>query len=198
MSKLLEMDGEAADNWRASQRTKTEQGDFKDALVNYYDRGDPQNPGNIFCMVLNWSYPPPSVKASHICKHADPSKMLLYGLQPSDINSERNGLLLAESFESAFDVKRVCFVMNKFSPNEHERLILHVLDTSLRDELVFPIDIEEVQGPSRYGPTSLPARQAALSSHICISRAAFVRARRAARLDKRKSEKGVRGPVSAL
>jgi len=44
------------DVWTPSKRSRSEQQEFKTGLVNFYDREDRDNHGNIFCMVLNRSY----------------------------------------------------------------------------------------------------------------------------------------------
>ena len=121
------------DPWISSKRSQTEQQDFKQRLIKYYQRADP--PNNIFCMVLNKSYPSKQVIAFHIWKSATNGKgMDEFGLKAKDLHSERNGLLLASAIEQAFDVKRVCFQYNPLN----KQLILVVLDPSLLPTLVTP------------------------------------------------------------
>lgn len=126
------------DIWTMSKRTKSEQASFKDDLVRFYDRADPSTRENLFCMVLDRSYPRNQVRAAHIWKRCTNGIGLdAFGLSSENLEDPRNGLLLAEAIEEAFDVKRVCFVAE--SPLSHaSKLLLKVLDPALMDAHVTP------------------------------------------------------------
>jgi hypothetical protein len=57
-----------------------------------------------------------------------------FGLKASDVNSVRNGLLLAEAIEQAFDIKGVTFIYHPL----RKCFLLKVLDPSLHAKLVSP------------------------------------------------------------
>jgi len=102
------------DVWTPSKRSLTESISFKNALLEYYERREP--PSNINCMVLGKPYAHDKVKASHIWKHATHGKdMDCFGLSADDLSNPRNGLLLAEPLELAFDSKQACFYFDPFS-----------------------------------------------------------------------------------
>jgi len=122
------------DPWTATNRTPEESDEFKQRLVEYYQRQDPVTGGNLFCMVLNRSYPRAQVKAAHIWKWVLRGKGLdAFGLTFDDASDVRNGMLLAKDLEEAFDLKRVCF-----RTDMNHDLILQVLDPSLNNKVVFP------------------------------------------------------------
>jgi len=123
------------DVWTLSKRTKEDQQDFKDALIDFYKREDPTQRGNIFCMILDRSYPRKKIIAGHIWSSCTRGKGLKeFGLKESDLNEPRNGLLLAEAIEKAFDTKRVCFMWDPLQ----KQIKLCVLDPSLRNDHVLP------------------------------------------------------------
>ncbi|CAF3498219.1 unnamed protein product [Rotaria socialis] len=107
---------ENLDCWESSSsRTKDEQDDFKNKLIIYYKCGA-QNMKQIKCMVLNKWFDRCIVRASHIWKAATKGVGLNeFQLHESDIHNERNGLLLYESIEKAFDSKKLCFIYNPFA-----------------------------------------------------------------------------------
>jgi hypothetical protein len=120
-----------------SKRTCSDARDpaFKKALVAFYNRRDPQEPGNLFCQVLNRSYPSEDVIGAHIWKHATGGHHLdAFGLRAENVDSPRNGLLLARGIEQAFDKQQVCFLYDMFK----KEIFLHVIDQSLNDQLVHP------------------------------------------------------------
>ena len=80
------------------------------------------------CMVSGEVLPKPVVTASHIWKYATHGYGLEeFGLRLADLNSPRNGLLLAAGIEAAFDSKRVAFSYNLLT----DRFKFHVLDSRL-------------------------------------------------------------------
>ncbi|CAF0909903.1 unnamed protein product [Rotaria sp. Silwood1] len=62
--------------------------------------------------------------AAHIWEAAKKGVGLTeFGLIESDINNERNGLLLHESIEKAFDHQQLCFIYNPFSGYLHVKIL---------------------------------------------------------------------------
>jgi len=57
-----------------------------------------------------------------------------FGLDPADLGSPRNGLLLAASIEEAFDTKHVCFVWDVLTTPPH--LKFYVLDPDLLNHTI--------------------------------------------------------------
>jgi hypothetical protein len=112
------------DCWEgSSSRTKDEQIDFKNNLIIYYNCGG-INTEQIKCMILNKFFDRTLVRAAHIWKSATKGVGLPeFGLKESDINNERNGLLLYESIEKAFDHKQLCFIYNPFSGYLHVKIL---------------------------------------------------------------------------
>jgi hypothetical protein len=75
-------------------------------------------------MILNKFFDRTLVRAAHIWKAATKGVGLPeFGLKESDINNERNGLLLYESIEKAFDHKQLCFIYNPFSGYLHVKIL---------------------------------------------------------------------------
>jgi len=133
-NELREAKRQRMDCWTPSKRTQDEQHEFKQALVDYYERQDTVVPGNLFCMILNRSYPRNQVRASHIWKYATQGKGLVeFKLSFEDISSPRNGMLLAEDIEKAFDSKQVCFICGL-----GKDITLAVLDPTLLTQFVSP------------------------------------------------------------
>jgi hypothetical protein len=116
-------------------------------------------------------YPCPEVQASHIIKRSTyGDTMHLYGLPPN-IDDVRNGLLLLEQIEQAFDRKDICFLYNAMS----NQLVAKVLNPSLMTELMpksqprgttYPMTYGSVDGLALQLPsaTTFPYRRA-LSMH---------------------------------
>jgi len=123
------------DCWTASKRTVDEQAGFKNELIDYYERGDEKHNEELYCMVLNRLYPRGQVRASHIWKFATHGEGLdEFGLKPADVRSPRNGLLLSEDLEKAFDNRDVCFIYNPIK----KQIQLFVLNPEIRDRIVSP------------------------------------------------------------
>ncbi|PRP75993.1 Crinkler (CRN) family protein [Planoprotostelium fungivorum] len=101
--------------------------EFKNSLISYYDRKDPRS-SDIKCMVLDRFYPRDKVRGSHIWKYATYGEGLdEFGLKEDDVNKERNGLLLGEGIELAFDSKQLCFLYDPINT----KFIVKVLDPGL-------------------------------------------------------------------
>lgn len=133
------------DCWESSSsRTKDEQVDFKNSLINYYTCGG-INTKQIKCMVLNKFFDRTSVRAVHIWKLATKGVGLPeFALKESDINNERNGLLLYESIEKAFDRKQLCFIYNPFVGYLHLKILcINLKNMFLIDDPQIRISLNE-------------------------------------------------------
>jgi hypothetical protein len=117
------------DPWSDSKRTRVEQCEFKESLATYYDRRHSSETKLLKCMILNKFFPYHEVRASHIWKYSTKGAGLgEFGLNESDLSSPRNGMLMCISIEEAFDVKRLCFLVNRLHPDQ---IVVKVLDPSL-------------------------------------------------------------------
>jgi len=125
--------------WPRPSRTPAESADFKNTLVAYYDRAV-QGSNDLRCMILDQPVRRDWCTASHIWPHATHGEDLdtYFDLNPiTDLNSARNGLLLCDAIEKAFDHFRVCFIYDE-NTQPHPELSLFVLDPSLLNKLVDP------------------------------------------------------------
>lgn len=121
------------DVWTPSKRTLAEHQGFKETILDFYQRRDGHD--QVYCMVLNRSYPRNQVRATHIWKASTFGDGLTeFGLKKEDVSSPQNGLLLAEGIEQAFNNKEVCFVWNPLQ----QHLQLLVLNPDLMNQCVFP------------------------------------------------------------
>ena len=117
------------DPWGESKRTKVEQHEFKESLAEFYDRKHRSDRGKLKCMILKKYFPYHEVRASHIWKYATRGVGLQeFRLNENDISSPRNGMLMCTSIEEAFDVKRLCFLVDKV---RQHIIYVKVLDPSL-------------------------------------------------------------------
>jgi hypothetical protein len=120
---------ERLDCWHSNSRTVMESNVFKDTLAEFYNCTRTEDT-NLKCMVTNAFYPRYEVRASHIIKRStDGDTMHMYGLAPH-VDHPRNGLLLLEPIEQAFDRKDLCFLYNAIT----NQLVVKVLDPSLIPE----------------------------------------------------------------
>jgi hypothetical protein len=71
---------------------------------------------------------------AHLVKHSCPQLMELYGLRSGEIDNPRNGLLLLDSIEKAFDRMDVCFLYDPIK----QILVFKVLNPQLRDKDLLP------------------------------------------------------------
>ena len=114
------------DCWHSNARTLVESTSFKDTLIEFYHCavGD-----RVKCMATGRDYPRKEVRASHIIKRStNGDTMDLFGLL-ADIDNPRNGMLLLEPIEQAFDRKDICILYNPVSRG----LTMKVLNPQLRD-----------------------------------------------------------------
>lgn len=129
---LLEtLASDMVDCWGSSQRTRTEQEDFKNRLIDYYERNGVQ-PGDVKCMILDTDLPRKDVVAAHLWKRATRGKGLqLLGLPRDAVHHVRNGLLLHRSIEAEFDDKNICFLYNAIT----SQLVCKVLNPSIMEKV---------------------------------------------------------------
>jgi len=155
------------DAWTPSKKSKTEQKEFKEALIDYYQRADPNQPNNLFCMILNRSIQRDQVIASHIWKFATHGEGLEeFGLDKSDVSSPRNGLLLAKPIENAFDSKQVCFCYDPFN----KKLKLEVLDPSIMEAVVYAqTKFKDINGHYLHHPQDCNPFRRILSWHAKLA-----------------------------
>ena len=135
LKRELDKDRKQLDVWTPSKRSKSEQKEFKDNLIAFYQRGVPQpaekQSVRLKCMILDEVFQRDVVKAAHLWKDCTHGEGLeLFGLTHLDVGSPRNGLLLYKTIEEAFDNKRLCFLWNPLQ----KVLTLHLLDPELRHE----------------------------------------------------------------
>lgn len=126
------------DCWSFSKRTEVERETFKTALVTYYDRRNPNQHNQLLCMVLNHPFQYTKVRASHIYKHAFPQNLEAFGIDRTEVNSPRNGLLLAQPIEQHFDVKHLCFLYDPMT----QQLRLRILNPALFEHLLSAAFVE--------------------------------------------------------
>ena len=173
--RILERDVNELDIWTEGKRTRTEQGAFKDTLADYYECAHANRPGELKCMVLGRFLRRDLVRAAHIWKFCTQGRGLeAFGLEETDLGSPRNGLLVAEAIEQAFDVKRLCLLWDPLG----RRIVLHVLDPTLKTEAVVPGGerFADIHGRPLLAPTARYPFRRVLAFH---ARASFNRALRA-------------------
>eukprot|EP00644_Phytophthora_capsici_P012038 jgi/Phyca11/106435/e_gw1.12.217.1 len=84
--------------------------DFKDDVCNFYGCYSPDE-SCVRCMLLNDAFPSELVVASHLfrCSNEDVSDVMMQ-ITLSDIDDERNGLLLFKPLKYAFDHFQISFI----------------------------------------------------------------------------------------
>ena len=98
----------------SSTRTREEEKNLKNSLLVIYRYGSPVME-NIRCMVMNKYFDRSVECPAHLWKASTRDVGLTeFHLQASNVNDERNSLLLFESVESAFDSKKVCLMYDPF------------------------------------------------------------------------------------
>ena len=157
------------DPWKEGNRSAVEQTEFKTKLLKFYEcsapEASPEKP-MAKCMVSDGVFPQPVVIASHIWKYSTRGIGLdEFGLTLADLDSWRNGLLLASEIEKAFDKKRVAFSYNLLE----DKFTFHVLDRSLLDKPI--IDTHDKKTASALKAYVLPAGAAAVNPESDTPRA---------------------------
>lgn len=107
---------DALDVFSDGKRSSSEQVTFKASLQTFYNVSSgptpkPGQPEMLTCMLLNQLLPKSVVRAAHIFpRRCPPAVLVSHGLLPSDVYSPRNGLLLTEGVEWAFDRLQLGFL----------------------------------------------------------------------------------------
>jgi hypothetical protein len=159
---------ERLDCWHSNARTVLENNLFKEALVQFYNCTRTTDT-HLKCMLTNTFYPSFEVRASHIIKRSTQGDtMHLYQLS-RDIDDPRNGLLLLEPIEQAFDRKDICFLYNSLN----KELTAKVLNPSLMTEHLkrsnpaktYPMSYRDLDGLSLQLPPGVFPYRRVLSMH---------------------------------
>eukprot|EP00611_Tribonema_gayanum_P029257 TRINITY_DN7766_c0_g2_i1.p1 TRINITY_DN7766_c0_g2~~TRINITY_DN7766_c0_g2_i1.p1 ORF type:complete len:320 (+),score=38.85 TRINITY_DN7766_c0_g2_i1:436-1395(+) len=92
-------------------RSRDKQQDFREALIKRYSPTTQSKTSTVYCMLSHMELPAKTVKAAHLWKSEwslkDPS---LTAEVMGDEESWRNGLLLAQPLQDAFDAGHLCLV----------------------------------------------------------------------------------------
>jgi hypothetical protein len=113
----------------SSQRTQSEQENFRKDLIQYYQCDD--GTGKIRCMLLNQHFQK-KVIAAHLIPCASKNTFEDIDLDPDALFNVRNGLMLYESIEKAFDRLDVCFWWDSVENDPMKKLKFLVLDPNLK------------------------------------------------------------------
>lgn len=138
---------EALDIWFPSRRSRDEQFDLKERSIAFYERA--AAPGELYCMLLNRSYPRGAVICGHIWSYSRHGKYLhAFGLNPADGQDPRNTILHCKGLEDAFGEKEGCYLYDIV----HNQIYWQTLCPALLDKFVFPSesirfrDLHELEG----------------------------------------------------
>eukprot|EP01033_Poteriospumella_lacustris_P008821 gene8821-6352_t len=123
--------------WLTNCRTQQESTEFKHSVIAFFGRavtfiGDRMVTAR--CMVSDAVAPYEDLRPPHLVKHSRSRLMLLYGLDPQEIDNPRNGILMLDSIATAFDHLDVCFLYNALT----QELTLKVLRPELMTKRILP------------------------------------------------------------
>ena len=122
----------ALDLWEGCSTTNSERDRFRDELFKHYYTLSAAPKDKATCMVSGFALASMDVTAAHIWPaRARSSLALLFGLSLEDLDSYRNGILMAASLEKQFDAQRVAFSYDFI----HDMFTFHVLDPKLKNEI---------------------------------------------------------------
>jgi len=150
------------DIWTPSKRTREEQQEFKASLNAFYECQHESDPNLLQCMVVRDFFPREKIIASHIWKSCTHGVGLEeFGLDANDVSNPRNGILMCQDIEKAFDSKQLCFLIDRI---RSDNIVLKVLNPALLDVQVIPglssLTFRDVDGRSLKHPESnLPFRR---------------------------------------
>ncbi len=117
-------------------RDRKEQEIFKNELLIYYKRSGFFT-SKVRCMVTNEWHNRKKVIGGHLWMSKTRGKGLpKFGLAFSDLMSPRNGLLMLEPIENAFDSKYLCFLYNPLGGDNSQNFIVKVLNPGLMDQVI--------------------------------------------------------------
>jgi hypothetical protein len=121
----------ALDIWEGCSTTNSERDRFRDELFRHYYNLSAAPKDTATCMVSGCTIASKDVTAAHIWPaRARSSLASLFGLSLEDLNSYRNGILMASSLEKQFDAQRVAFSYDFI----HDMFSFHVLDPTLKNQ----------------------------------------------------------------
>lgn len=156
--------------WVTNYRTMQESTEFKRDVIHFYGMvvsavGD--HVVTARCMVSGAVVPYGELRPAHLVKHSTPHLMTLYGLSPLEIDNPRNGILMLDSIEKAFDHLDVCFLYNAMTQD----LTLKVMNPAFQSKRILPNSTVELRSFAdvdgqvlQCGAGSLPYRRV-LSVH---------------------------------
>ena len=119
---------------KREQEKKDEQRMFRNNLLKVHNIR-PKN-GSLTCMITGCLLPSALVTAAHVFPKKGTKKMSVlknFGLDLNDIVDARNGILMAQNIEKAYDAKDVCFAPD---PLHLDRLLLTVLNPSIMNNRI--------------------------------------------------------------
>jgi len=146
----------ALDLWAACSTTNTERDLFRIELIQQYEATAAEG---LICMVSGSVLESSAVTAAHIWPaRARSSLATMFALSLADLNSYRNGILMAASLEKQFDAQRVAFSYDFL----HDSFRFHVLDRRLLKQK--PKDLSMTFGELenkvlRHPPGKMPFRR---------------------------------------
>jgi hypothetical protein len=113
-------------------------------------------------MVSERVYNYADIAPAHLIKHCTDGMTLPYfGIDDTEIDNPRNGMLMYRPIEQAFDRKQLCFIYNPFN----QAFVVKVLKPDLLREELF----QDIDGKSlRFPPDRCPYRRI-LSMHAKFS-----------------------------
>jgi len=148
--------GAALDLWAGSSTTNTERDAFRAHLISEYEASVH---GGLRCMVSGCVLEDSVINAAHIWPaRARNSLATLFSLTLADLNSYRNGILMAASLEKQFDAQRIAFSYDVL----HDAFKLHVLDPRLKRQTPKNLDMtfERLENKVlQHPPGKLPFRR---------------------------------------
>jgi hypothetical protein len=118
--------------------------EFKLAVIAYYGRQVSTAHGKITsarCMVSDAVAQYGDLRPAHLVKHSTPNLLALYGISPLEVNSPRNGVLLLDSIEKAFDRLDACFLYDPIT----SELLFKVLNPNLLTSRIQPSSAVELR-----------------------------------------------------
>lgn len=80
-------------------------------------------------------------RPAHLVKHRTPHLLVMYGLNPLEIDHPRNGILMLDSIEKAFNHLGVCFLDNAMD----QELTLKVTNPNILTKQILPISTVELR-----------------------------------------------------
>ena len=130
--------------WLTNYRTIHESTEFKLAVINYYGMTVSSVGDRIMtarCMVSGAVVQYGELRPAHLVKHSTPQLMVLYGLSSLEIDNARNGILMLDSIEKAFDHLDVCLLYNSLT----HALTLKVMNPVLQTKRILPNSTVELR-----------------------------------------------------